>query len=63
VSDITLHFSPLDIILMSPFYGWPGLIAGAAFGALSWKKRRIAGAVLGAIAGNFAIFGARMLMM
>lgn len=63
MSDISLHFSPLELILFSPVLGWPGLIAGGALGALVWRKRRILGGLLGAIAGNFAVFGVRMLMM
>lgn len=63
MSDISFHFSPLELVLYSWVLGWPGLIAGAVLGALLWKKRRIVGGVLGAIVGNFVVFGARMLMM
>lgn len=63
MSDITLHFSPLEIVLFSPMLGWPGLIIGGVIGALAWKKRRIVGGVLGAIIGNFVVAGIRVLMM
>ena len=63
MSDISFHFSPLDIILFSPVFGWPGLLLGGALGAFLWKKRRILGGVLGAIVGNFAVFGLRLLSM
>jgi len=63
VSDISFHVSPLELILFSPVLGWPGLVAGAVIGALLWKKRRILGGVVGAIVGNFVVFGVRMLMM
>lgn len=63
MSDISFHFSPLELILYSPIFGWPGLIAGAVIGAWLWKKRRILGGVVGAIVGNFAVFAARLLMM
>jgi len=43
--------------------GWPGLLLGGALGALLWKKRRILGGVFGAIIGNFAVFGVRILFM
>lgn len=63
MSDISFHVSPLELILFSPVLGWPGLVAGAVIGALLWKKRRILGGVVGAIVGNFVVFGVRMLMM
>ena len=63
MSDISFNISPLELIIFSPVLGWPGLIAGGVLGALLWKRRRILGGVLGAIIGNFAVFGVRMLMM
>lgn len=63
MSDISLQFSPFELIVFSPVLGWPGLIAGGLIGALLWKKRRILGGVLGAILGNFVVFGARLLLM
>ncbi|WP_395646581.1 hypothetical protein [Terricaulis sp.] len=63
MSDISFHFTPLELIVFSPVLGWPGLIAGGVLGALLWKRRRILGGVLGAIIGNFIVFGVRLLML
>jgi putative Mn2+ efflux pump MntP len=63
VSDISINISPIELILFSWVLGWPGLLIGAALGALLWKRRRILGGVLGAVAGNFIVFGVRMFMM
>lgn len=62
MSDISINFTWFELLLVSPMLGWPGLIAGGAIGAL-WRRRRIFGAVLGAIAGNLAVFAARLLLM
>ena len=63
MSDISLHFSPLELIVFSPVLGWPGLIAGGVLGGLSWRKRRILGGALGAVAGNFLVFFLRLLAL
>ncbi len=63
MSDISLHFSVLDLILMSPIFGWPGLLVGGALGALIWRRRRILGGALGAVAGNFALFFLRLAVL
>ena len=63
MSDISLHFSPLELILFSPVLGWPGLIVGGALGALLWRKRRILGGALGAIAGNLVVFFVRLSLL
>ena len=52
MSDISFKFEWWELLLYSPVIGWPGLLAGALLGALAWKRRRIVGGVLGAIAGN-----------
>ena len=54
MSDISLKFEWWELLLYSPIIGWPGLLLGAILGALGWKRRRIAGGFIGAIAGNFA---------
>ena len=51
MSDIAINISWLDIALYAPLLGWPGLLIGAALGALVWRKRRILGVVLGGLAG------------
>jgi hypothetical protein len=48
MSDISFNIGWLDLLII---FGWPGLFVGAAIGALTWRKRRIAGAGLGAVAG------------
>jgi putative Mn2+ efflux pump MntP len=63
MSDISINISPIELILYSWVLGWPGLIVGGVLGALFWKKRRILSGVLGAIVGNFAVFGMRLLLM
>ena len=55
MSDISFG-SDWEYLIASPVLGWPGAIAGALIGALLWKRRRIAGGVIGAIVGNFAYF-------
>lgn len=62
MSDISIHFTWWELVIASPVLGWPGALAGAALGALLVKKRLL-GAVIGAIAGNFLLFGARLLAM
>jgi len=63
MSDISFHFSPLDLIIGSPIFGWPGLIGGAVLGAWLWRRQRILGGVLGAIVGNFAVAFARLVLL
>ena len=63
MSDISINISPIELILFSWVLGWPGLIAGGAIGALLWKKRRILGGVVGALVGNFVVFGVRLFLM
>jgi Na+/proline symporter len=41
MSDIGPIFGPLDVVMFS-------LIIGAAVGALTWRRHRISGALLGA---------------
>jgi len=51
MSDISFELTWLDILLFTLFLGWPGLLLGAALGAVAWKRHRVYGAVLGATLG------------
>jgi Na+/proline symporter len=51
MSDIRLDFGPLDFVMIALIIGAPGLVVGAALGALLWRRHRFYGAVLGAVAG------------
>lgn len=62
MSDISINITWLDLLIVSPIYGWPGLLAGGALGAVLWRKRRIAGGVIGAIVGNLIVFAARLML-
>jgi Na+/proline symporter len=55
VSDIGILNDPLSLILIALIFGSPGLLIGGISGALLWRRRRIAGALLGAVAG-FALW-------
>jgi hypothetical protein len=51
LSDIRLEFEWYDIALVALMIGWPGLLIGAVAGALAWRRRRLIGTLLGALAG------------
>ena len=61
MSDISIQITWFDLLLAAPVFGWPGLILGSALGALAWRKRRVLGAVLGAVAGCAIWFAAGFL--
>jgi Na+/proline symporter len=50
VSDIGILNDPASLIAIVLLLGSPGLL-GAIPGALLWRKRRFAGALLGGVAG------------
>jgi Na+/proline symporter len=51
VSDIGILNDPLGLIAIILFFGSPGLLLGGIPGALLWRRHRIAGGLLGAVAG------------
>ena len=60
MSDISIKIGWVDLILLSPYYGWPGLLGGAILGALIWPKRRALGALICGLVGNSAVFSLRV---
>ena len=50
MSDVGILNDPVSLIAIILLLGSPGLLLGIP-GALLWRKHRIAGAVLGAVAG------------
>jgi hypothetical protein len=48
MSDIGIIIPWYVIIVGVAAMGWPGLLIGAASGALLWRRRRIIGALIGA---------------
>jgi Na+/proline symporter len=51
MSDIGLDWGPFDIAMIALIIGAPGLVFGAAIGALAWRRHRLWGALLGAFVG------------
>ena len=51
MSDIGLDLSPLDIALMALIIGAPGLVLGSTCGLVAWRRHRLLGALIGAVAG------------
>ncbi len=51
MSDIGILNDPVSLIVIALILGSPGFLIGAIPGALVWRKRRIAGALLAAVVG------------
>ena len=51
MSDIGGIFTPFDLALIALMICGPGLVLGGVIGALVWRRRRIAGGLIGAVAG------------
>jgi hypothetical protein len=51
MSDIGLDWGPFDLIAIALIIGAPGLVIGAAPGAVLWRHHRLYGAGLGAAIG------------
>jgi hypothetical protein len=61
MSDISLQFTWLDLLLFALVIGSPGLFLGAGLGALAWDRHRFYGAVLGGLVGLGACLGLEFL--
>ena len=62
MSDIGILSDPISQIEIALILGSPGFPLGAILGALLWRRHRIAGALLGAVAG-FCIWLAGWMLM
>jgi Na+/proline symporter len=51
MSDISLDFGPFGWAFIILIIGAPGLLIGAALGAISWRRHRLYGALIGAVVG------------
>jgi Na+/proline symporter len=51
VSDIGILNDPVSLMVIALLFGCPGLLLGGIPGALLWRRHRIAGGLLGAVAG------------
>jgi hypothetical protein len=60
MSDIALNWGPLDLAIVVLMIGWPGLLLGAVVGALAWRRHRLSGSAMGAIAGLALWIGGRL---
>lgn len=63
MSDIRLDFGWEIVPLLAVMLGWPGLLVGAALGALGWRGRRWLGGVLGGLGGMALWAGISILAM
>ena len=51
MSDIGILNDPLSLMAIALLFGSPGLLLGGIPGALLWRRHRIVGGLLGAVAG------------
>jgi hypothetical protein len=51
MSDIGLHWNAIDLIAITLASCSPGLLAGLLLGAIGWRRHRLAGGAIGALAG------------
>ncbi len=61
MSDIGPIFGPLDLFLLALLASSPGFVIGGGLGAIAWRRHRIIGALIGAIAGAALSLGAVIL--
>jgi hypothetical protein len=55
MSDIGLNWGPLDIAVIALIIGAPGVVLGSTLGLIAWRRRRLWGALVGAVVG-FALW-------
>ena len=48
---MSLSWGPADYAVLVLLLSWPGVVLGAAFGAVGWRAHRITGGMLGAVSG------------
>lgn len=60
MSDISLNITWFDALFFVLLIGSPGLIGGGVLGAIAWKRHRVAGGVLGGLAGLVLWASARL---
>jgi Na+/proline symporter len=51
MSDIGGIFTPFDLALIALMVFGPGFALGGVIGALAWRRRRVVGGLIGAVAG------------
>lgn len=51
MSDIGILNDPVSLIAIALLFGSPGLLLGGIPGAFVWRRHRVTGGLLGAIAG------------
>jgi Na+/proline symporter len=51
MSDIGILNGPFDLALIALMLFGPGFALGGVIGALVWRRRRVVGALIGAVAG------------
>lgn len=61
MSDISIEFAWYELLIVALFLGWPGLLLGGAVGAAAWRRHRVYGTGIGAIAGLLFWLGLQFL--
>lgn len=62
MSDISIHFTPIELLLIGAVIGLPGALIGLTVGALALRRRRGLGALAGAVVGD-TLWAAALLMV
>jgi len=61
MSDISIQFTWLDLLLVALLVGWPGLLLGAGLGVAAWRRHPVYGALIGSVAGLALWLGGQFL--